>query len=113
MQVRSVITHHHQTPESELIALARSKGQVLMAHTLRLIEETLELRGVSLSEFVAIVRPHFRNRITNPSGFLISFARNFAQLSRAATTVAPAHCAGTQIDRCDHCRGQKYVIGAE
>jgi len=30
-------------PEAELIALARSKGQILTEHTLRLIRDTLEL----------------------------------------------------------------------
>ena len=69
--------HHHQegfaktglaysSPEGELIALGRSKDQVLTEHTLRLIRETLELRGVSLAEFVADVRPHFRNNIATP-----------------------------------------------
>jgi hypothetical protein len=40
-------------PGAELIALASSKGQVLAEHTLRIIRETLELRGVPLPEFVA------------------------------------------------------------
>jgi hypothetical protein len=43
------------SPEGELIALARSKGQVLTEHTLRFLSETLELRGVALAEFVADV----------------------------------------------------------
>src|SRR5882672_9372719 len=104
--------HHHQkgfsnttlersSPEAELIALAHSKGQLLKEHTLRLIRETLELRGVTLDEFVADVRPHFRNNILNPSGFLIDRARRFHQLSRPAAapvrstpvqTVATAAC---------------------
>jgi len=51
----------HSSPEAELIALAQSKHQVLAERTLQIIRETLELRGVSLSEFVADVRPHFRH----------------------------------------------------
>ena len=73
------------SPEAELIALARSKGQALTANTLRTISDTLELRGVSLADFVANVRPHFRNNILNPSGFLIHCARDFKQLSHPAT----------------------------
>src|SRR5258706_15684237 len=98
---RTNLDHHHQTsvlnekpvyscPETELIALARSKGQVLAEHTLRIIRETLELRQVRLSEFVADARPHFRNNILNPSGFLINRARQFHQLSRAAVDPEPS-----------------------
>jgi hypothetical protein len=94
MQMRSTnLDHHHQeglvgsarsSPEADLLALARSKGQPLTEHTLRLIRETLELRGVSLEAFVADVRPHFRNNILNPSGFLINRARRFHELARPA-----------------------------
>lgn len=92
MQTRSTrLDHHHQegiekspsaSPEAELIALARVKGQLLTEHTLRLIRDSLELREVSLEAFVADVRPHFRNNILNPSGFLINRARRFYELSR-------------------------------
>jgi len=101
----------HSSPEAELIALARSKGQVLAARTLQIIRETLELRGVSLSEFVADVRPHFRHNILNPSGFLIDRARRFHQWSRPASApllFAPSTAAATQI--CQICKGQKFVI---
>jgi hypothetical protein len=96
MQTRRTSSdHHHQagfkntglacsSPEGELIALARSKRQVLTEPTLRLIRETLELNGVSLAAFVADVRPHFRNNILNPSGFLVNRARCFHQVSRPA-----------------------------
>ena len=69
MQVQRATTHHHQTPESELIALARKKGQVLMAHTLRLIEETLESRGVSLAELVETFGQIFGTESRIPAGF--------------------------------------------
>jgi hypothetical protein len=98
---RTNLNHHHHErfanrarecsgPEGELIALAQSKGQVLTAHTLRLIRDTLELRGVTLDDFVADVRPHFRNNILNPSGFLIDRARRFHQLSRPAAVPVPS-----------------------
>ena len=113
--------HHHQegfakaglaysSPEGELIVLARSKGQVLTEHTLRLIRETLELRGVSLAEFVADVRPHFRNNILNPSGFLINRARYFHKVSRPAAVPVPPTPLQIPAETCGVCRGQNYVI---
>jgi hypothetical protein len=87
-------SHHHkeilkaglnsQPPETELISLANAKGQTLTADTLRSIKEALELQGVTLEEFVACIRPHFQRGILNPSGFLISRARNFYSLSSPA-----------------------------
>jgi hypothetical protein len=72
------------SPEAELIQLAATKGQTLTAKTLRVIKENIELRRTSLQDFVALVRPHFKNRITNPSGFLIASSRSFRELSAAA-----------------------------
>jgi hypothetical protein len=111
---RTTLDHHHQegsSPEAELIALAHSKGQRLKEHTLRLIRDTLELRGVTLEEFVTDVRPHFRNNILNPSGFLIDRARRFHQLSRPA--VVPASSKSVQVAAtavCGVCKGQKFVL---
>jgi hypothetical protein len=112
--------HHHQkgfpntklpsSPQADLIALAQGKGQVLTENTLRLIRDTLELRGVTLAEFVADVRPHFRNNILNPRGFLIDRARRFHQLSRAAAV--PVYSTLLQPETtavCGKCKGQKYV----
>jgi hypothetical protein len=113
--------HHHQdgftntglaysSPEGELIGLAHSKGQILTENTLRLIRETLEVRGISLAEFVADVRPHFRNNILNPSGFLIDRARRFHQVSRRARAPVadgPVQAAG---ETCGDCKGEKYVM---
>jgi hypothetical protein len=109
MQTRSTnADHHHQgnvdrksarsSPEAELIALARGKGQLLTQHTLMLIQDALELRGVSLEVFVADVRPHFRNNILNPSGFLINRARRFHELSRPAPVRAPSAIASGDGD---------------
>jgi hypothetical protein len=47
-----MITGVSPSPVAELIALAQSKGQVLTEHTLRLLRNTLELRGVMLDAFV-------------------------------------------------------------
>lgn len=132
MQTRRTTTpdHHHQdgfinaglacsSPEGELIALARSKHQVLTEPTLRLIRETLELKGISLAVFVTDVRPHFRNNILNPSGFLISHAHHFHQVSRPARVPAsqgPARAAGASAsiqpaeDVCEACKGEKYIM---
>src|SRR5258706_1903982 len=119
---RTNLDHHHQkgcastglacsSPEAELIALARAKGQSLTQHTLRLIRDTLELRGVTLEAFVADVRPHFRNNILNPSGFLINRARQFHQLSRAAVDPEPSTSVqSVAIKDCEVCKGQKLVI---
>ena len=113
--------HHHQqglpntklasSPEAELIALAHGKDQLLTEQTLRLIRDTLELRGVTLTEFVADVRTHFRNNILNPSGFLINRARRFQQLSRpAAVPVASASVQTSTKPVCEVCKGQKLVL---
>jgi hypothetical protein len=122
---RTNADHHHQdgllpknspsrlfsTPEEELIALARSKGQVLTANTLRLIRETIEIKGVELEDYVAAVRPHFRNAIYNPSGFLINFSRNFGTLSRPAVAPpASMHVKRADAERCDICKGERLVI---
>jgi hypothetical protein len=122
---RTNLDHHHQegllstgpaglSPEAELIALARGKGQLLTEHTLRLIRDTLVLRGVTLARFVADVRPHFRNAIHNPSGFLINFARNFGALSRPAIALLalPRSTPLMQPDaaRCENCKGERLVI---
>jgi len=122
MQTRSThLDHHHQdilrksarsSPEAELIALARGKGQLLTEHTLMLIRDALELRGVSLEVFVADVRPHFRNNIVNPSGFLINRARRFHELARPAQVrVAAATSRQAATGFCASCKGQKFVIG--
>ena len=119
---RTNLDHHHQglflnkevehfSPEAELIALARSKGQVLAQRTLQIIRDTLELRGVSLAEFVADVRPHFRNNILNPSGFLIDRARHFHALSQPAVVrVPPKSTPETAAPHCGSCNGQRLVI---
>jgi hypothetical protein len=119
---RTNLNHHHQErfvhrtrecsgPEAELIALAQRKGQVLTEHTLRLIRDTLELRGVTLDEFVVDVRPHFRNNIVNPSGFLIDRARHFQKLSRPAVVpISSTTAAPTRIEVCGGCKGQKLIL---
>ena len=119
---RTSLNHHHQErfsnrtrecsgPEAELIALAQSKGQVLTEHTLRRIRDTLELRGVTLETFVVDVRPHFRNNILNPSGFLIARARRFHQLSRPAVVPVPSTpVAATGTAVCGVCKGQKLIL---
>ena len=117
---RTSPNHHHQqgfakttrsSPEAELIALAHSKGQVLTEHTLRLVRDTLELRGITFDEFVADVRPHFRSNILNPSGFLIDRVRRFRQLSRPAVVPIPSTpIAATPIEVCAGCKGQKFVL---
>jgi hypothetical protein len=118
---RTNLDHHHQddvlgksarsSPEAELISLARGKGQLLTAHTLTLIRALLELRGVSLDAFIADVRPHFRNNILNPSGFLINRARRFHELSRPAQVrVPPASIRETTTGGCAACKGQNFII---
>jgi RNA polymerase subunit RPABC4/transcription elongation factor Spt4 len=117
---RTSLNHHHQdrfanatrersSPEADLVALAQSKGQLLTEPTLRLIRESLELRGVTLEVFVADVRPHFRNNILNPSGFLIDRARRFLQLSRPAAIPVPSPTVPTAIS-CGVCKGQTYIL---
>ena len=110
--------HHHQNnpkpdsflnPEAELISLARSKGQVLTANTLRIIRECIELRGVTLHEFVEAVRPHFKNAINNPSGFLINFARKSHLESQPA--VAPAAPIRIRVtNSCEECHDDGLVL---
>ena len=119
---RTDLNHHHQEgfvkttwtrsgPEAELIALAQGKGQILTAPTLRLIRDTLELRGVALEDFVADVRPHFRNNILNPSGFLISRARRLQELSRpAAVSISSPPVVPTGAQVCGVCKGQNYIL---
>lgn len=119
---RTSLNHHHQERfanrlcecpghEAELIALAQSKGQVLTENTLRLIRDTLELRGVTLEAFVVNVRPHFRNNILNPSGFLIDRARHFQKLSRPAVVpISSTTAAPTLIEVCGGCKGRKFVL---
>jgi hypothetical protein len=118
---RTNLNHHHQErfvkttrersgPEAELIALAQSKGQLLTAHTLGLIRDTLELRGVTLDDFVADVRPHFRNNILNPSGFLIDRARRFHQLSRPAAVAVASTPVESTATVCGACKGQKFLL---
>jgi hypothetical protein len=72
------------------------------------MKETLEIQGVGLEQFVKIIRPHFRHQIRNPSGFMISFARDFHERSRPAMSPAPqpSRCA----DPCDSCGGQTLVM---
>jgi hypothetical protein len=122
-EAKSGADHHHQKefrvldkvcecPEATLIALARSKGQVLTENTLRMVREALELRGVKLATFVEDIRPHFRNNILNPSGFLISRARQFHQLSRPAVvrTVAEEPAPKSAKPLCAACKGQMLVM---
>ena len=83
-------------------------------HTVRLIRDILELRGITFDEFVADVRPHFRNNILNPSGFLIDRVRRFRQLSRPAVVPIPSTpMAATPIEVCAGCKGQKFVLTAK
>ncbi len=91
--------------------LARGKGQPLTEHTLRLVRDTLELRGMTVEEFVADVRPHFQHNILNPSGFLIDRARRFHQLSRPASVPVPSMSVQTAATAvCGVCKGQKFVL---
>lgn len=90
--------------------LAQTKGQVLTQHTLRLIRDTLELCGVTLDAFVVDVRPHFRNNIFNPSGFLISRARRFQELSRPAAVAVAATPVQSTATVCGACKGQQYLL---
>lgn len=130
MQNQRTNPHHHQekdlkgvlnpqttmTPEGELIALAKAKGQPLAAHTLRTIKDSLELQGFTLEEFVEWVRPHLQRGIFNPGGFLISRARNFHMLSSPASP--PPSASGSSpparaADRCDVCRGDMLVLESD
>ena len=125
MQTRSENLDHHQSripnarglyasPEAELIALAGNTGQMLTENTLRIIREALELRCVTMTEFLADVRSHFRNNILNPSGFLINRARYFHRLSRPATVaLPPAPSEAAAIESCETCHGQQYVLEAD
>lgn len=118
MDVQGTNPHHHQekdlkrvfksqtpqTPEAELIALAQAKGQTLAAHTLRTVKETLELQGVALADFVDWARPHLQRGIHNPSGFLISRARNFHTLaSPASAPPPPAQGSSSPLGTAKHC----------
>ena len=117
---RANLNHHHQDrsmttsvcpgPVAELIALAQSKGQALTEHTLRLIRDTLELRRVILDAFVVDVRPHFRNNILNPSGFLIDRARRFQPLSRPAVVAVASTPVESTATACGACKGQKFLL---
>ena len=126
MQTRRTNLNHHQEgflnrarecsgPEADLIALAQSKGQILTEHTLRLIRDTLELRGVTLDVFVIDVRPHFRNNILNPSGFLIDRARRFVHLSRPAIVPISSTAVATDlmVAACGGCKGEKVRPGGK
>jgi len=63
----------------------------------------------ALAELVADVRPHFRNNIFNPSGFLIDRACRFHQVSRLAR--APVADWPVQAgETCGPCNGVKYVM---
>jgi hypothetical protein len=118
---RTSLDHHHQddvveksacsSPEAELISLARGKGQLLTAHTLTHIRALLELRGVSLEAFVTDARPHFRNNILNPSGFLINRARRFHELSRPAQVRVPTPSIREMTTGgYAACKGQNFII---
>jgi len=94
---RTSLNHHHQErfvksaersgPEAELIALARSKGQILTEHTLRLIRDTLELVEWRLTISLQMFGRSSETISSTPSGFLIDRARRFHRLTRPA--VAP------------------------
>jgi hypothetical protein len=99
------------SPEGELADLVRGKGQTLTGSALRSIKESLELRGVSVAEFAADVRPHFRNNLLNPIGFLIDRARRFHELSRPAIArTAPSSERAAEPNDCRRCSGQRLML---
>jgi hypothetical protein len=99
------------SPQAELVRLTGVKGQTLTAKTLRIIRENLELRGCSLQGFVNIVRPHFKNRITNPSGFLIASCRNLRELSTAAVPLEVPQVAEAEVCAdCGRPKGKGFQI---
>lgn len=91
----------YATSEDELKAIVRAKtGQDIPRKELIWIKERLELQGVTVEDFVAVVREHARNDWKNPIGFLKDFARNFRRNTRPAAPPLQKSAAGNQQPKC-------------
>jgi hypothetical protein len=105
----------YASPEDELKAIYQSKsGEPITIDVLSAIRSNLELRGVSLDDFVLEVRKHAKNDWRNPAGFLRDLSKRFRAKTRSACAPVTAAEAEEKNYRCPHCssrvRGEGVIL---
>ncbi len=105
----------YASAEDELKAIYLNKtGEAMSVELLQLIRADLEVRSVTVSEFVTAVKKHTGNRWTNPAGFLRNFSKNFRSKTRSVTDPVTAAEAEERNYKCPSCgsrvRGEGLLL---
>ena len=87
-------------------------GEAITVEVLRAIRANLELAGVPIGDFVAVVRTQGRNRWRNPAGFLRDLSKNFRARTRVAPQPVTAAEAAQRDYQCPKCFSRKPGEGA-
>ncbi len=91
----------YATPEDWLKAIVRYKtGHDIPQSDLLWIKECLELRAVSVQQYVAEVRQHVRNPWKNPIGLLKAFAKDFRRRTRPSSPPVTQDQVEAQARKC-------------
>ncbi len=107
----------YASSEDELKAIFQSKtGEPMTIDVLSSIRSNLELRLVSMDDFVLEVRKHAKNDWRNPPGFLRDLSKRFRAKTRPASAPVTAAEAEEKNYRCPHCssrvRGEGAILDA-
>jgi hypothetical protein len=107
----------YTSPEDELKAIFQSKtGEPMTIDVLSSIRSNVELRLVSMDDFVLEVRKHAKNDWRNPPGFLRDLSKRFRAKTRPASAPVTAAEAEEKNYRCPHCssrvRGEGAILDA-
>jgi hypothetical protein len=94
----------YASAKDELKAIYQDKyGTAIRVNDLDSIESALGAAGATWEAFVAEVREHAWDRITNPVGFLKHFAKNFRLKTQAASAPVTADEAAVRDYKCSKC----------
>ncbi len=104
----------YETPRDELVALMQSSmRRTPEVKVVRLVCEQLEIRGGSLAEFIADIRPRI-SRLREPpaEGFFLSEARKWGSSDTAPAPDPEVAIERTPTGRCSACNGVGICDGA-
>jgi hypothetical protein len=96
-------------PTEELKAIYQAQaGEPITIAVLVGIQETIELKGVSMADFVSKIRKHTGNKWRNPAGFLRDKANKFkAETTPAAPSAKRLDVVVPRENKCELCGCQR------
>jgi hypothetical protein len=103
----------YASPEAELKAIYLTKaGEPITISLLDAIRVNLETTGVSMADFAAEVKKHFRGDWRNPPGFLRDLSKRFRSKTRPAAAPVTAEEAEARDYQCQLCHSRVPRQGA-